>query len=88
MSKDINCGCGKDVSLFEKDQTEGLGLNRCVALRKPALSLLKKKSASICHIGTFGKKVMWSDEPRFALFQSDERISVRREAEEVPSVVI
>ena len=29
------------------------------------------------------KKVMWSDESRFALFQSDGRIRVRREADEV-----
>ena len=29
------------------------------------------------------KKVMWSDESRFTLFQSDGRIRVRREADEV-----
>ena len=36
------------------------------------------------------KKVMWSDESRFTLFQSDGRIRVRREADEVmhPSCLV
>ena len=33
--------------------------------------------------GAMEKKVMWSDESRFTLFQSDGRIRVRREADEV-----
>ena len=64
-------------------------LNGCVALRKPHISEDNQKKklrfAREQKIGLWsdGKKVMWSDEARFTLFQSDGDIRVRREADEV-----
>ncbi len=71
-------------------------LNSCVALRKPLISEANRKKrlqfAREHKDWTLEqwKKVMWSDESRFTLFQSDGRIRVRREANEVmhPSCLV
>ena len=66
-----------------------MGLNSCVALRKPLISEANQKKrlqfAREHKDWTLEqwKKVMWSDESRFTLFQSDGHIGVRREADEV-----
>ena len=68
---------------------KGLGLNSCVALRKPIISeanwkqRLKFAREHIDWTLEQWKKVMWSDESRFTLFQSDGRIRVRGDADEV-----
>ncbi len=71
---------------------KGLGLNRCVALRKPLINEANRKKGLDIKDWTLEqwKKVMWSDESRFTLFQSDGRIRVRREADEVmhPSCLV
>ena len=77
-------------------ELKGLGLNSCVALRKPLISEANRKKrlqfAREHKDWTLEqwKKVMWSDESRFTLFQSDGRIRVRREADEVmhPSCLV
>lgn len=77
-------------------ELKGLGLNSCVALRKPLISDSNQKKrlqfAREHKDWTLEqwKKVMWSDESRFTLFQSDGRIRVRREAGEVmhPSCLV
>ena len=73
-----------------------MGLNSCVALRKPLISDANQKKrlqfAREHKDWTLEqwKKVMWSDESRFILFQSDGRVRVRREADEVmhPSCLV
>ncbi len=69
-------------------ELKGLGLNRCVALRKPLISEANWKK----RLGhkRLDSGAMWSDESRFTLFQSDGRIRVRREADEVmhPSYLV
>ena len=75
---------------------KGLGLNSCVALRKPLISEANwKKKAPIAGEHKDWtleqwKKIMWSDEYRFILLQRDGRISIRREADEVmpPSCLV
>ena len=58
-------------------EVNALGLNRCVALRKPLISEATQKKrfqfAREHKDWTLEqwKKVMWSDESRFTLFQSD-----------------
>ncbi|KAF7646280.1 hypothetical protein LDENG_00190250 [Lucifuga dentata] len=77
-------------------ELKGLGLNSCVALRKPLISQANQKKrlqfAWEQKDWTLEqwKKVMWSDESRFTLFQSDGRIRVRREVDEVmhPSCLV
>ena len=66
-----------------------MGLNCCVALRKPLISeatgkerLQYAKEHKDWTVEQW-KKVMWSDESRFTLFQSDGSIRVRREVDEV-----
>ena len=73
-----------------------LGPNSCVALRKPLISEAnwKKKLQFAREHKDWTleqwKKVMWSDESRFTQFQSDGRIRVRRESDEVmhPSCLV
>ncbi len=73
-----------------------MGLNSCVALRKPLISEANRKKrlqfAREHKDWTLEqwKKVIRSDESRFTLFQSDGRIRVRREANEVmhPSCLV
>uniref|UniRef100_A0AAQ6A8K8 Cartilage oligomeric matrix protein n=1 Tax=Amphiprion ocellaris TaxID=80972 RepID=A0AAQ6A8K8_AMPOC len=70
-------------------ELKGSGLSSCVALRKPLISEANQKKRlqfamehkywTLEHY----KKVMWSDESRFTLFQSDGCIRVRREVDEV-----
>ena len=66
-----------------------MGLNSCVALRKPLITKANQKKrlwfAREHKDWTVEdwKKVMWSDESRLTLFQSDGSIRVRREAGEV-----
>ena len=68
---------------------KALGQNRRVALRKPLISETnqRKKLQFAWEHKEWTlqqwKKVMWSDESRFTLFQSDGGIRVRREADEV-----
>lgn len=70
-------------------ELKGLGLNSCVALRKPLISEAnwKKRLQFARELKDWTleqwKKVMWSDESRFTRFQSDGRIRVRREADEM-----
>lgn len=65
-------------------ELKGLGLSSCVALRKPLISETNwEKRLQIAREHkdwTLEKwKVMWSDESRVSLFQSDGYIRVRRE---------
>ncbi|KAF7659613.1 hypothetical protein LDENG_00295490 [Lucifuga dentata] len=77
-------------------ELKGLGLNNCVALRKPLISQAnQKKSFQFAREHKDWtleqwKKLMWSDESRFTLFQSNGCIRVRREADEVmhPSCLV
>ncbi len=77
-------------------ELKGLGLNSCVALRKPLISEANRKKrlqfAREHKDWTLEqwKKVMWSDESKFTLFQSYGRIRVRREADKVmhPSCLV
>ncbi|KAF7652311.1 hypothetical protein LDENG_00098550 [Lucifuga dentata] len=77
-------------------ELQGLGLNSCVALRKPLICQAnQKKRLQFAREHKdwtleLWKKVMWSDESRFTLFQSDGHIRVRREADEVmhPSCLV
>ncbi|KAF7641747.1 hypothetical protein LDENG_00273020 [Lucifuga dentata] len=58
-------------------ELKGLGINSCVALRKPLISEANQKKrlqfAREQKDWTLEqwKKIMWSDESRFTLFQSD-----------------
>ncbi len=72
--------------------TQGIGTKQLLALRKPLISEAKRKKGFVRlklarehNKWTLEqwKKVMWSDESRFTLFQSDGRIRVRREADEL-----
>ena len=68
-------------------ELKGLGLNSCVALRKPLISKANQKKGfnfgrqlkdwTLAH----WKKVIWSDDSRFTMFQSDGCIRVRTEAD-------
>ncbi len=77
-------------------ELKGFGLNSYLALRKPLFSEAnqnKRLQFDREHIDWTleqCKKVMWSDESRFTLFQSDGHIRVRREVEEVrhPSCLV
>ena len=77
-------------------ELQGLGLNSRVALGKPLISdanrIKRLKFAREHKDWTLDqwKKVMWSDESRLTLFQSDGSIRVRREADEVmhPSCLV
>ena len=66
----------------------GMGLNSCVATRKPLLTETNRKKrlqfARDHKNWTLEqwRKIMWSDERPFTLFQHDGRIRVRREAHE------
>ena len=74
----------------------GLGLNSCVATRKPFVSEANRKKwlqFALEHKDWTveqWKKVMWSDKIRFTLFQSNGRVRVRREMHEVihPSCIV
>ena len=60
-------------------ELKGLGPNSCIALRKPLISEANHKRLDSGAM----EKVMWSEESKFNLFQSDRCIMVRREADEV-----
>ncbi|KAK1786370.1 hypothetical protein P4O66_017607 [Electrophorus voltai] len=105
MSKDTSCGRGNDVNLFQKGQIIGMQQAEKtrillkllkLALRKPlAREANRQKQLQFAREHKDWtleqwKKVMWSNESSFTLFQSDGRIRVRREAAEVmhPSCLV
>lgn len=57
-----------------------MGLNSCVALRKSLIGEANWKENNLLgrnkdqNLKEWKKKVMWSDEPKFNLFQSDGHI--------------
>uniref|UniRef100_A0A3B5RET6 Tc1-like transposase DDE domain-containing protein n=1 Tax=Xiphophorus maculatus TaxID=8083 RepID=A0A3B5RET6_XIPMA len=92
----FNCESKSISTRTMRRELKGLGLNSCVAVRKPLISKANQKKRlqfprehKDWTLEEW-KRVMWSDESRFTLFQSDGRIRVRREAGEVmhPSCLV
>lgn len=92
----FNAGVKTVSARTMRRELKGLGLNSCTATRKPLVSQMNRRKrlqfAKAHKNWTVEdwKRVMWSDESRFTLFQSDGRIRVRREPHEAmdPSCMV